>query len=97
MTDMKIISPIPTIPQSDMTRNRALWCITMKKPAFGVVMIVKNEEKNLGGILFDIIGVEGEICVVDNRDPEGTIAEADTLARSLPWKWRCTHGHRAWR
>lgn len=60
----------------------------MKKPTLGVVMIVKNEEKNLGGILSDIKGVVDEICVVDTGSSDGTVAVAESFGVRIghfPW------------
>lgn len=60
----------------------------MKKPTLGVVMIVKNEEKNLRGILSDIKGVVDEICIVDTGSQDGTISIAESFGARIehfPW------------
>jgi len=51
-------------------------------------MIVKNEEKNLGGILSDISGVVDEICIVDTGSSDGTIPVAESFGAKIghfPW------------
>ena len=51
-------------------------------------MIVKNEEKNLPGILADIRGVVDEICVVDTGSTDNTIAVAESFGAKIgrfPW------------
>jgi len=60
----------------------------MKKPTLGAIMIVKNEEKNLGGILSDISGVVDEICIVDTGSSDGTIPVAESFGAKIghfPW------------
>ena len=60
----------------------------MKKPTLGVVMIVKNEEKNLGGILSDIRDVVDEIFIVDTGSEDGTVALAESFGARIehfPW------------
>jgi glycosyltransferase involved in cell wall biosynthesis len=60
----------------------------MKKPTLGVVMIVKNEEKNLGGILSDVRGIVDEICIVDTGSSDGTISVAESFGAKIghfPW------------
>lgn len=60
----------------------------MKTPTLGAVMIVKNEEKNLGGILSDIHGVVDELCIVDTGSSDGTIALAESFGARIehfPW------------
>lgn len=60
----------------------------MKKPTLGVVMIVKNEEQNLVGILSDVRGVADEICIVDTGSSDGTIGVAESFGAKLghfPW------------
>ena len=60
----------------------------MKKPTLGAVMIVKNEEKNLGGILSDIRDVVDEICIVDTGSSDETIALAESFGARIehfPW------------
>lgn len=60
----------------------------MKKPTLGAVMIVKNEEKNLCGILSDIRGVVDEICIVDTGSSDGTISVAESFGAKIghfPW------------
>jgi tetratricopeptide (TPR) repeat protein len=60
----------------------------MKIPTLGAIMIVKNEEKNLGGILSDIRGVVDEICVVDTGSSDGTVALAESFGARIghfPW------------
>ena len=55
----------------------------------GVVMIVKNEEKNLGGILSDVRDVMDEICIVDTGSSDGTVALAESFGAKiehLPWR-----------
>ena len=54
----------------------------------GVVMIVKNEEWNLGGILSDIKGVVDEICIVDTGSTDKTITVAESFGAKIghsPW------------
>lgn len=54
----------------------------------GVVMIVKNEEKNLGGILSDIRDAVDEICIVDTGSSDGTVALAESFgARMEHFSW----------
>ena len=56
--------------------------------SLGAVMIVKNEVKNLGGILSDIHGVVDEICIVDTGSSDGTIALAESFGARIghfPW------------
>lgn len=51
-------------------------------------MIVKNEEKNLGGILSDIHDVVDEICIVDTGSSDGTVALAESFGARIghfPW------------
>jgi len=60
----------------------------MKKPSLGVIMIVKNEEANLGKILSDISGIADEICVVDTGSMDGTVAVAESFGARIghfPW------------
>jgi glycosyltransferase involved in cell wall biosynthesis len=60
----------------------------MKRQTLGVVMIVKNEEKNLGGILSDIRDVVDEICIVDTGSSDGTISVAESFGAKIghfPW------------
>ncbi len=52
-------------------------------------MIVKNEEKNLGGILSDIHDVMDEICIVDTGSSDRTIPLAESFgARIEHFPWR---------
>lgn len=54
----------------------------------GAVMIVKNEEKNLGGILSDIRDAVDEICIVDTGSSDGTVPLAESFGARieyLPW------------
>jgi len=60
----------------------------MKNQTLGAVMIVKNEEKHLGGILSDIRNVVDEICIVDTGSSDGTIALAESFGARIerfPW------------
>lgn len=64
----------------------------MREPSaaitLGAVMIVKNEEQNLGGILSDIRDVVDEICIVDTGSSDGTIAVAESFGARIehfPW------------
>jgi len=60
----------------------------MKKPTLGAVMIVKNEERNLGNILSDIRDVVDEICIVDTGSSDGTVSLAEAFGariEHLPW------------
>jgi len=60
----------------------------MKTQTLGVVMIVKNEEENLGRILSDIHGVVDEICIVDTGSQDGTISLAKSYGARIehfPW------------
>jgi len=60
----------------------------MKNKTLGVVMIVKDEEKNLGGILSDIKGIVDEICIVDTGSSDETIALAESFGARIehfPW------------
>ena len=61
----------------------------MNRQTLGIVMIVKNEEKNLGGILSDVRDVVDEICIVDTGSSDGTIALAESFgARIEHFPWR---------
>ena len=63
-------------------------CKIMKTPTLGAIMIVKNEEKNLGGILSDIQGVVDEICIVDTGSSDGTVSLAESYGARVghfPW------------
>ncbi len=60
----------------------------MKNPTLGIVMIIKNEEKNLGNILLDIRDVVDEICIVDTGSSDGTVALAESFGARIehfPW------------
>ncbi len=54
----------------------------------GVIMIVKNEEENLGALLADIRGVADEICIVDTGSSDATVAVAESMGARVehfPW------------
>jgi glycosyltransferase involved in cell wall biosynthesis/SAM-dependent methyltransferase len=54
----------------------------------GVIMIVKNEEENLGALLPDIRGVADEICIVDTGSTDATVAVAESFGARVdhsPW------------
>jgi glycosyltransferase involved in cell wall biosynthesis/SAM-dependent methyltransferase len=54
----------------------------------GVIMIVRNEEENLGALLPDIRGVADEICIVDTGSLDATVAVAESLGARVehfPW------------
>ncbi|HPC48155.1 MAG TPA: glycosyltransferase family 2 protein, partial [Deltaproteobacteria bacterium] len=60
----------------------------MEGTTIGAVMIVRNEETTLGGILSDIKGVVDEICVVDTGSTDSTVALAESFGARVhhfPW------------
>ncbi len=59
-----------------------------EKPTLGAVMIVKNEEQNLGRILSDIRDVVDEICVVDTGSIDSTVSLAKSFGAKI--------GHFSW-
>lgn len=59
-----------------------------EKPTLGAVMIVKNEEQNLGRILSDIRGIVDEICVVDTGSTDSTVSLAKSFGAKI--------GHFSW-
>ncbi len=54
-------------------RNSSLPISGDIRSRLGVVMIVKNEEKNIGSLLEDIKGIFDEVVVVDTGSPDRTL------------------------
>lgn len=60
----------------------------MKRPTLGVIMIVKNEEATLRGILADVKDVADEIVVVDTGSTDATVSIAQKHGARVgyfPW------------
>lgn len=58
------------------------------RPSLGVIMIVKNEEKNLGNILSDLSGIADELVIVDTGSTDRTVEIAESFGAKL--------GHFTW-
>lgn len=71
-----------------LERNRAILLKQSQSPTLGAIMIVRDEERNLGGILSDIRGCLDEVVVLDTGSRDGTVALAHSFGVTL--------GHFAW-
>jgi len=61
----------------------------MKKQRLGVVMIVRNEEQDLPGILSDVKEIADEIMIVDTGSEDGTVRVAESFGariETFPWQ-----------
>ena len=56
-----------------LKKNRKKLLRITQQPTIGVIMIMKNEEANLGNIMSDIKDVVDEIVVVDTGSSDATI------------------------
>jgi len=62
--------------------------MNMKQMTLSAVMIVRNEEQSLGGILTDIRDVVDEICIVDTGSTDATVSLAESFGAKVgyfPW------------
>lgn len=74
--------------KATLKKNKEILSRRLRQPTLGVVMIVKDEEKNLGNILGDVKDIADEIVVVDTGSQDKTVDIAKSYGAKMGFfKW----------